>query len=188
MLPTADADPADGLLAQRIALRQPQIQKMVTRGWTVSAIARELQLDRKTVRRYARAGIDDLMRTGVRRRSLIDPFVPYLQRRWSEGCVNAATLYAEIKAQGFRGSVKTVRRHLQHWRVAGAPAVAPPAITPRKAGWRWRATRCRLWDMAMTHRPSRAATSWACYASHNPTSSKAGQQRRQGHRHSRADR
>ncbi|MFI6369191.1 hypothetical protein ACIBG0_41585 [Nocardia sp. NPDC050630] len=62
--------------------------------------------------------------------------MPYLQRRWREGCVNAAVLYREITAQGFGGSVKTVRRYLQHWRVAGVPAQAPPTITPRKAaGW-----------------------------------------------------
>lgn len=51
-LPTPDAEPADGPLARRIALRQPQIQKMIARGWTISAISRELHLDRKTVRRY----------------------------------------------------------------------------------------------------------------------------------------
>ncbi|WP_165968403.1 transposase [Saccharopolyspora elongata] len=131
-LPTPEAGSSEGPLAQRIRQRQPQVQRMIARGWTISAIARELNLDRKTVRRYARGDITSLMNSEVRRRSLIDAFVPYLQQRWSEGCVNAATLYTEIKAQGYRGSAQTVRRHLQHWRIASAPAEAPPTLTPRK--------------------------------------------------------
>lgn len=67
---------------------------------------------------------------------IVDAFIPYLRKRWSEGCVNAAALYAEITAQGYRGSVKIIRRHLQHWRITGPPAESPPVITPRKAtGW-----------------------------------------------------
>uniref|UniRef100_UPI000A626121 ISL3 family transposase n=1 Tax=Nocardia miyunensis TaxID=282684 RepID=UPI000A626121 len=139
-LPAPPADPPDGLssgaLAQRITRQHPQIQQMLAQGRTISAISRELHLDRKTVRRYARTELDDLLHSGVRRASLIDPFVPHLQRRWREGCVNAAVLFQEIVAQGFAGSTQTVRRYLQHWRVAGVPVEPPAVITPRKvAGW-----------------------------------------------------
>jgi transposase len=135
-LPTPDAEPAPGALARRIAEQQPQIQQMIAQGWTISAIARELDLDRKTVRRYARNTLDELMNTGVRRHTLIDAFMSHLKKRWEEGCVNAAILYTEITAQGFRGSAQTVRRHLQHWRIAGAPTESRPALTPRKVtGW-----------------------------------------------------
>jgi DNA-binding NarL/FixJ family response regulator len=65
-----DPTPVDGALARRIAEQQPRIQQMVVRGWTISAIARELGLDRKTVRRYACNDIDELMNTGVRRGTL----------------------------------------------------------------------------------------------------------------------
>jgi transposase len=74
------------------------------------------------------------MTTGVCRQTLIDGFVPYLRKRWGEGCVNAASLHAEIADRGFRGSLKTVRRYLQQWRIAGPPAETPPALTP------WRVT------------------------------------------------
>jgi DNA-binding CsgD family transcriptional regulator len=76
VLPTPEATPAQGPLAQRIRQRQPQIQQMIAQGWTISAISRELNLDRKTVRRYARRDIDDLMSTATNRGSLIDAFVP----------------------------------------------------------------------------------------------------------------
>ncbi|WP_246258533.1 hypothetical protein [Amycolatopsis anabasis] len=88
------------------------------------------------MRRYARNDIDELMSTGARRSTLTDAFVPYLRKRWGKGCVNAAVLHTEFKARGFRGNVKTVRRHLQHWRVTGAPTESRPVITPRKVtGW-----------------------------------------------------
>ncbi|MBB5803356.1 transposase [Saccharothrix ecbatanensis] len=135
-LPTPKAAQADGPLAQRIQARQPQVQRMIAQGWTITAIARRLNLDRKTVRRYARRDLDDLMSTATNRHSLIDAYMPYLQRRWGEGCVNAAVLYAEITARGFRGSRQLVRRRLQHWHVAGTPAEPPPTVTPRKVtGW-----------------------------------------------------
>ena len=73
---------------------------------------------------------------GIRRHTLIDAFIPYLRKRWEEGCVNAATLYTEIVAQGFRGSAQTVRHRLQRWRLACAPAESRAALTPRKVtGW-----------------------------------------------------
>nr|WP_232542455.1 ISL3 family transposase [Nocardia bovistercoris] len=138
--PQPPVDPPDaffhGTLALRITRQHPQIRHMLEQGRTISAIARELHLDRKTVRRYARTDLDDLLRSGVRRASLIDPFVSHLRRRWGEGCDNATVLYSEIVALGFGGSVQTVRRQLQHWRVAGVPVEAPVVITPRKvAGW-----------------------------------------------------
>ncbi|MFI9638037.1 transposase [Nocardia sp. NPDC051929] len=43
---------------------------MLGQGWTISAIARELHLDRKTVRRYARTEVEGLLSSGVRRASL----------------------------------------------------------------------------------------------------------------------
>ncbi|WP_216892791.1 helix-turn-helix domain-containing protein [Nocardia alni] len=134
-LPDPAADPpddfSDGPLAQRITRQHPQILQMLAQGRTISAISRELHLDRKTVRRYARTELDDLLHSGIRRASLIDPFVPHLQARWREGCVNAAVLFQEIAAQGFTGSAQTVRHYLQRWRVAGVP-VTPAVITPRK--------------------------------------------------------
>jgi hypothetical protein len=38
------------------------------------------------------------------RGSLLDPYRPYLLKRWQQGCCNGAQLYEEIKAAGYRGS------------------------------------------------------------------------------------
>ena len=42
--------------------------------------------------------------------------MPYLCRRWHEGCTDGQALFQEIAEQGFRGSVKTLRRFLQTFR------------------------------------------------------------------------
>lgn len=40
--------------------------------------------------------------------SMLDPYLPYLYRRWQDGCENAAQLVREIREQGDRGSRKMV--------------------------------------------------------------------------------
>jgi hypothetical protein len=44
-----------------------------------------------------------------------EPYAEYLKKRFQEGCRNAALLYREIKAQGYRGGSATVRRLLRSW-------------------------------------------------------------------------
>jgi transposase len=71
-------------------------------GWTAKAIAQHLGLHPKTVRRYLHTSLPlpPLRRT---RHRLLDPYLPYLLRRWNEGCHNGAQLLRELQAQGFGG-------------------------------------------------------------------------------------
>jgi transposase len=86
---------------------------------------KKLQLDRKTVQRFAHAdSIDELLTKARNRGSLLDAFKPYLHERFNGGCTDAARLTEEIVAIGYRGSDKTVRRYLQPFR---ATLTAPPA-------------------------------------------------------------
>ena len=56
-------------------------------------------------------------RRGYRRRaSVLDPYLPYLLKRWNEGCRSAKRLYAEICERGYRHSVDTVNRLLSSFR------------------------------------------------------------------------
>jgi transposase len=66
-------------------------------------------MDTKTIRRYLRTGAFPEM--AKRRRSTgVDRWLPYLEQRWTEGCHNAAQLWREIQAQGFRGCQTTIRQ------------------------------------------------------------------------------
>ena len=60
-----------------------EVQALARRGWSISAIARHIDRDRKTVRAYLRGE----RQPGVRRRSVPDPlgpFIPYLAARFSD--------------------------------------------------------------------------------------------------------
>ncbi len=83
------------------------------RGWSISAIARHLERDRKTVRAYLRED----RQAGVRRRSEPDwlaPFVPYLMTRFDDNAhIWATALFDEVKALGYMGSYPSFARQLR---------------------------------------------------------------------------
>ena len=111
-------------------------------GWTQTRIARELGLDRKTIRAWLRAGRPPAWRQPSRGSS-IAPFEDHLRRRWDEGCCNAAQLWRELREQGFEGGPSILRDHLARWRETnerGEPTVPRPAPArpPSARGTAWR--------------------------------------------------
>jgi transposase len=67
--------------------------------------------------------------------SKLDPFKPYLQQCWEQGCRNAAQLYREVGARGFAGSYALVRSYLDAYRVRPDPAAPPPPTVRQVTGW-----------------------------------------------------
>ncbi len=128
---------APGRLIARNAQRHAEIHELMAHGLTVSAIARRVRLDRKTVRRFANAEVDaDLLGPRGLRATALDAYLPYLARRWREGQHVAAFLFDEVRQQGYRGSKRTVRRQLTGWRVAEPPPPAHAMLPgPRTLAW-----------------------------------------------------
>ena len=98
------------------------------RGWSISAIARHLDRDRKTVRAY----INGDRVPGVRRDERLDvlaPFAAYLAARFvDDPHLWASALYDEIVPLGYPRSYVTFARQL---RLAGLR----PTVRPAR-GWR----------------------------------------------------
>jgi transposase len=129
--------PAEPRLVTRTRERHTAVQGLLAEGASRADVSRRLGLDPHTVRRFAAAAnIDDLL-IHTRRDSLIDAFKPYLNQRFNDGCADATVLFTEIRQQGFRGSVKTVRRYIQPFRAAKtAPPATPTPPKPRHvASW-----------------------------------------------------
>jgi transposase len=130
--------PLEGRLVIRTRQRYAAVQRLVAAGRSISAIGKELGLQRKTLRRFAFAdSLDELLTTATTRGSLLDPFKPYLHQRFNAGHTDAARLTREITALGYRGSDKTVRRYLQPFRetlAATSPAPVPPSVR-QVTGW-----------------------------------------------------
>ena len=137
---TGPAVPAapQGQRAQKTSGRHAEIHAALARGLTITQISRTLHLDRKTVRRYATTPDPGDLCSGTRavQPGLLDPYLPYLHQRWDEGCRSTERLHQEIRARGYRGSLRTLRRHTARLRQDTAPPACPPAPASKKvAAW-----------------------------------------------------
>jgi len=79
----------------------------------MGAVARRLDLNFKTVRRYLRAGSVDTLLAGGVRASVLDSFKPYLHEQLANGVRNATVLQCEIVEQGCTGGYTTLARYLR---------------------------------------------------------------------------
>lgn len=124
---------ADGPRAQRTRARHAEIHALVAKGWRPWQIAQALGLERTTIRKYARAATADelITATAPRHSRLLEPYKPHLRRRTAEGCISTKTLLAEIRAQGFKGSERTLRRWLIKLRGAIAEPETPKPVKVR---------------------------------------------------------
>ncbi|MET7636953.1 ISL3 family transposase [Streptomyces sp. NPDC005078] len=127
-------------IIERTRHRHGDIQRLVAAGWTISAIARRLNLDRKTVRRFRDTDLDQLLASAHERRpaGVLEPFKPYLNTRFTEslGQVSGSRLFLEIRERGYRGSRQVVRKHLAALRAGNAEPVRADIPSPRKiTGW-----------------------------------------------------
>ena len=97
-----------------------------------------LGLSPKTVRKFICAATPEQVTAGPRPPSSgIDRFAPYLHERWNQGCTDAVRLHAEIQAQGYHGSSRSVRRYLQPLRATLTASVLPPPPPTVREMTRW---------------------------------------------------
>ena len=98
---------------------------LAERGLNRSAIARELGLDLKTVRKYLTRAWEPQRR---RRPHALDEFEAFLRGRAPEVGFNAAVLWRELGGRGYAGSYPSVVRYVHPWR---AGCGKEPDPTPR---------------------------------------------------------
>lgn len=83
-----------------------QVQKRKKTGLSHSVIARELGVNRQTVRKYWDADRSPVYGPKRPQATKLTRYLPYLYRRWGEGCHNARQLYRELVQQGYDGPSK----------------------------------------------------------------------------------
>jgi transposase len=120
-LPSPREQAARQAARDRRAARYEQVQTLHQQGISMLQIATRLGLGRATVRKFVSAKAFPERAALRRQSSILDPYVPYLEQRWTEGCTNASQLWREIKAQGYGGVRKQVARWAQHHRSEPAP-------------------------------------------------------------------
>jgi len=116
--------------------RYEEAAALHARGLARTEIARRIGVSVRTISRYLAAE-----QRPRKRRSRLEPYLPYLRQRWAEGCHNASQLWREMRAQGFRGTLAYVTTYvwcLRHPNLLDHPEalqVTCQAYAPRKAVW-----------------------------------------------------
>jgi transposase len=138
-------------LVTRHRERYAAVQALRAGGCSIAETARRLHLDPRTAARFAgAAGIGELLAATTGRRSVLDPYKPYLSQRWNDGITSATALDREIRARGWTGSTSTVRNYLRQFRTADGrdrqaqaqPQLTAPPPPPRpRTLTRWLMTR-----------------------------------------------
>lgn len=124
--------------AARIA-RWERVRQLRAAGASISGIARELGMGRRTVRRLLAIAEPPQHaylhpRPSGLRSPTLQPYVAYLQERWQQGYHNVSQLYREISAQGYPGSRSLLLQALAPWR----PSRPPPGSRRRhRRSLRW---------------------------------------------------
>ncbi|MFE7927897.1 transposase [Streptomyces sp. NPDC057456] len=120
-LPQNDSDPV-GRRAERKKAAHALVHELLAQGHSRRAIARHLGWGLNTVLRYAAAARwQDTFRENRPRPSRLDPYKPYLERRFAAGCTNVTPLHGELLAETLPS--------LTRW---SAPT-SPPCALPRRA-------------------------------------------------------
>jgi hypothetical protein len=82
-------------------------------GMTHTEIARRIGVSPYKVRAWLKAGATPIHRRPHGHRSLFDPYAAFVLEQWQAGIHDSKQLYAEIRQQGYAGSLRLVRAFLQ---------------------------------------------------------------------------
>jgi transposase len=111
--------------ARRLALYE-SVHLLHQQGKSKRQIAQELQLSRWLVHRFVEADqFPERAPKAQRRTTILTPFEPVLQERWRQGERTTPTLFRALQAEGYTGSIHTVRHWVQQRRQEPAPHTKP---------------------------------------------------------------
>lgn len=122
---SAERQASQASRSRRIALYE-EIQGRRHSGQNIRQIADQLGLHRATVRLYFYAESFPERSERQPMSSMLDPYLPYLERRHAEGCENASQLWREIQTLDYPGTRRQVSQWMQLQRTRPAPT------TPKK--------------------------------------------------------
>ena len=111
--------------------RYEEVVRLRAQGLTFQAIKRATNLDHRAVKNFVLAGQYPERSPRGSGPMMLDPYRHHLSRRVAEGCTNITAVWQELRAQGFTGSLGTVRLAM-----ANAYAVSSSTDTTGRPGRR----------------------------------------------------
>ncbi|MER7200723.1 transposase [Streptomyces sp. CB01635] len=125
-----------GRRAERKKAAHALVHELLAQGHSRRAIARHLGWGLNTVLRYANAAHwQDTLRENRARPSRLDPYKPYLERRFAEGCTSVTRLHGELIAANAHVTYQMVRAHIAGLRRTPADAARQPPTVRQVTGW-----------------------------------------------------
>ncbi len=115
---------------ERLVRQWEDIRRLYLAGADLRHICRRLGISARTVYRYKDLEEPPPRRSYKRKKSVLDPYVPYLLERWGEGCRNGKRLFREIRERGYENSEETCARFIAQLRRTEAQG-KPPSSVPR---------------------------------------------------------
>jgi len=115
---------------ERLVEQWKNIRRLYLAGADLRHICKRLGISARTVYRYKDLAEPPPRPAYKRRASVLDPYVPYLVKRWNEGCHNGKRLYREIRERGYQNSEETCARFTAQLRRAEARG-KPISSVPR---------------------------------------------------------
>ncbi len=89
------------------------VESLQKQGLSSKENARRLDINERTVRHWRKRGVAPDVRPRRKRESDVDPYAPYILKRWEEGERNGTHLWQEIADQGYPDSQRMVYRFLK---------------------------------------------------------------------------
>ncbi len=87
------------------------IRKMAENGMNISDIARELNMDRKTVKKYMNSRAVPKYKERKRRVHKLDPYRDYIKERIEKYNLSAVRIFDEIRKKGYNGGYSTLKAY-----------------------------------------------------------------------------
>ncbi len=117
-------------LLERLVRQLEDIRRLYLAGADLRHISKRLGISARTVYRYKDLAEPPPRSAYKRKRSVLDPYVPYPVSRWNEGCRNGKKLYREIRERGYENSEEICARFTARLRRAETRG-KPPSSVPR---------------------------------------------------------
>ena len=87
------------------------IRNMVENGMKISEIAKELNIDRKTVKKYAKSKAVPKQKQRKKRSLKLEPYMDYIKERIAKYNLSAVRILEEIRKKGYTGSYSTLKAY-----------------------------------------------------------------------------
>ncbi|HEY6410710.1 MAG TPA: transposase [Ktedonobacteraceae bacterium] len=131
---TRHAEPARLARQAQRRDRYEQVIALQQQGMETKEIAGHVGVSERTVRRWLVVkGVPETRRR--KKRSRFDTYAPYVLKRWQEGCHDGVQIWQELRAQGYRDSLRMVYYFLAPLRKGFYTAEQTSKISSKKAVW-----------------------------------------------------